>query len=1332
MTVQRKSSATDVASALDMSRSTVDRYARLGTIPYSDAPGGRKYDLDEVKDALKQEAQRPVAPPAGDRGPLRRIIDAVDLDAWAKRDEAARELPELVSLLVDGSGAKVVRKEFPIGQGVNLPEWDGVLEAETGTEHVPAGVSVWELGRGEDVKRKADEDYATRTADPLNLDREQTVFVFVTARSWVRKMSWEAEKNQEGKWKKVRAYDAHTLQDWLDAAPTAAARAATLLGRDPYGKRDLASAWAHWSSRTEPSMPAAGITSGRADQVALLRAWADAEPSALWVAADTADEACGFILASMADAPAPERVAIESRTLVVYDVGTWMRLLERAGTGHPHLLIAAFADPPVARAVADGHHVVAAVDASVTTKDLRIELPRVRRFGMYQALIQAGVSHHEAEKLALLARRSMTVLRRRCAVDASAKPAWAQPGSGQDRLPVVLAGKWLEDPSLDAERAPAHPGDQRVLSDLTGVPYPQISAQCAQWSAEPDAVVRRQGPLWFCVSKDDAWELLSGLLTTDLMRRFRTATLTVLGVTDPRYDLPVPERRPPWIHTVMPEYSYQLRAGLAESLAVFATRSGKAVVPGGLTGAQFANEVVGTLLRSANADPTAHLWRSLGDVLPLLAEAAPDEFLDALSDARDDGLLQALFDPESEALPAGWPGHIQLLWALETLAWSSGYFARATRALADLAALDPGGRWTSRPDVSLSRIFHLAAPQTSAASSARLRALDTLRSSTPATGWKLMVDLLAGRAQRPDDSAEPKWREWKPDSGPEPTHDEAEQHVHDLLERVIEDVGYDGTRWAAAIAQVVQLPAGARGRLLLALAQIDPDTLPDDDRLAIAGALADIVHNHRRYPHTPWAAHSDVLNPIETQLDRFRSEGEDSDEAWLFARHVEIGPWNGEDPDLEQHAIEDRRRTAVSALLARQGVSGLISLARSCEWPWQLGRSAGSEAGGIQGEMLVLLDAPEQALHSLASGYLRERFSTLAWPWAEQLLREAEQWPAVRAAALLRCLPSESATFDAAARLGPETDRAYWRSIDDLRIRDDLTRQRAARSLAQHGRHEDAIALLAISASGADPAAGPAGDLVADELRALVGGPIRDPTRFIRDATTLISYLEEHTGTEHGILVELEWAYLPLYADLQVRPRILHDHLARDPEFFAKAIGAAYLAEGEEPRASLDDEARYRGHCALALLNSWRTVPGSLPGPGPLLGQWVDQARHLLRTRGLLKPGDRHIGQTLFYATTTDADRWPPLEVCSLIEQAHSPSLEDGFATEALFGLGAASRGVGGGSEKLQAERYRAIVEAADGNHERTRRLLRKIANQWDSTAVREDLYAEMLEDSGM
>ena len=171
------------------------------------------------------------------------LVDATDLAFWANRRDAQALLPRLVRRLIHATVDHPKRICFRAGEGVQLGGWDGIVEIEQGNAFVPDGLSAWELSVEKKVKAKADSDYEKRCADPFGVDQSNATFVFVTARKWGGKDAWVMERNKEGTWREVRAYDADDMEAWLETAPPVHTWISILLGKHPEGARDVDGYW---------------------------------------------------------------------------------------------------------------------------------------------------------------------------------------------------------------------------------------------------------------------------------------------------------------------------------------------------------------------------------------------------------------------------------------------------------------------------------------------------------------------------------------------------------------------------------------------------------------------------------------------------------------------------------------------------------------------------------------------------------------------------------------------------------------------------------------------------------------------------------------------------------------------------------------------------------------------------------------------------------------------------------------------------------------------------------------------------------------------------------
>jgi len=1247
-------------------------------------------------------------------------VDALELEGWADRLIAREQLPEIVRLLIVGSAPELRRLDVRTGEGIGLPGWDGLADAVAGNPWVPEGVSAWEMGTDEDITTKANADYSHRTQDPLGLQPAETTFVFVTPRRWSHRDSWATTKRAEDIWKDVRAYDAESLTQWLDTAPAVHARVTRLLGRDPTGATDLASAWSTWAGQTAPALPRTLLTAGRDDEVKSIIDWLHAGPSALPVVADSQDEALAFIASCLLQLPLEEGTAVEARTLVIQTRAVWDEILARATTAM--VLLPLFPTPAATAAVDAGHHVVLPLDRTAVTTGTTVFVSPLRHEPAKRALIEAGVAERSAEEWAALARRSLLMLQRRLAVNPTVvRPPWAQPDRARDVVALVLAGAWRDD----------SPADRDALAALVDRPYNELSGTLTEWANQVDPPVKAIGSLWFMTSKDDAWKLTAPYLTSTLVQRFRDRAVEVLGTIHPAMELE-PERR--WAAGILGKtlpWSSDLRRGLAEALALVATRAGDTPLPGGQTGQELADQIVRVVLAKANGDPSGQLWSSLTDALPTLAEASPEQFLDAVDVGLASVVLMRVFDPASEASPLASTTHTGLLWALEALAWSADYLSAAAVVLAQLAEREPGGSWANRPATSLREIFLPWSPHTSASLDERLAALDRLRQAVPAVASSLMLSLLPLPHDVSTPTYQPRWRGWEPEEKPSITFAQWWHHVDQVVERLIADAGSEGARWAELVGVVDNLPEGPHEAVVQGLHELDPSRLAEEDRLKLAAALRTKVTTHRRFPNANWVLPTAHVDRLAAELQRFDLADPVKGCMWLFQQHVELPSPVTHDFAAEHEAVKRAREQALHACLAAGGLEGVWKLASRCDVPRWVGYTLGQLDGDTDDVVHEHLMGTDLIRQQCAEGYVVGRFEARGWTWADAHLRKANAWPVEGIVRFLRWLPAQPETFDRAERLGNEIHDLYWENVPADQLWASSDRLRAVRMLLAHGRAAAAIPLLDSSVGASTTETKPATALVLQALAESTPSAAEAGTQmFGYHVRSLLTYLDADEDVDRTQLAQLEWRYLPLFRYQEWSPRVLQDELARNPDFFVEVISWVYRSDSQPPEPEFSEEARVRAVLGAQLLSSWRTPLGIDGHRTPTLADWVTATRVRLTGRGRIRVGDQRIGGLLRYVPIDPDGVWPTVAVREIVEAVASRDLELGIELEVMNSRGVTSRGPteGGALERTLVNRYREYAHQIGNRWPRTRRMLQRIAESFERDARREDERAETVE----
>ena len=260
-------------------------------------------------------------------------------------------------------------------------------------------------------------------------------------------------------------------------------------------------------------------------------------------------------------------------------------------------------------------------------------------------------------------------------------------------------------------------------------------------------------------------------------------------------------------------------------------------------------------MREILADADWIIWASLDDLLPLLAEASPVEFLDAVEKALkyEPCPFDMLFAQEGNGI-MGRNYTTGLLWALETLAWDTNYLTRVIVILGELASRDPGGTWANRPANSLTTILLPWLPQTCAPVLKRQAAVATLLDEFPEVAWTLLLSLLPGSHQSSFGSHKPSWREMIDDNWKRQVNQkEYWEQINAYSELTVNAAKRDVSKLVELIKHLDNLPQPARDQILSYLRSDAIVSMAQTDRLGLWTELVDLVSRHRKYSSARWA-----------------------------------------------------------------------------------------------------------------------------------------------------------------------------------------------------------------------------------------------------------------------------------------------------------------------------------------------------------------------------------------------------------------------------------------------------------------------------------------------
>lgn len=1266
------------------------------------------------------------------------LATATDLDQWASRREAQELLPATVRRLLSSTPG-VTDLSMRAGDGIGVPGWDGRANGGPGAPYVPAGWSAWEMSTSEDIRDKAQENYRKRTDNPLGVVPSEATFVFVTPRRWGAKdkkddkASWIQAKLDEGVWRGVRALDADDLEGWLESNPAVHIWLSERMGLRPTDVETLERWWESWSTQTDPTLPARLLLAGRSEQAESLRKILGETPKVIGLSAPSRDEAMAFVAAALlsvaveaaATSPAGEPLA---SVLIVSTSAAWARV---AASQAPVALVPNFGNADVTLALRNGHHVIVPLGSADNAKRAKIVLPRLGRDEAREVFRATGCAFHVADRLAAQARRSLRSLRRDLAINPEAvQSEWARRPEADVLAPLMLVGSWSAD----------SPRDQEIISSLAKKEYADLERDLQGWNSSDDPPFVKSGRVWRLAAPLDAWGLLNRLLTRDDLGRWRSAALGVLLETDPTADLAPAERVTAGVRGIGRIWSDELRRGLAEGVAMLGA-AGPEPLADGRTGPDLAASLVRELLGKANADVSGRAWKSLTDVLPLLAEGAPEQFLDGVEAALggDPPLLRLMFtDAIDDSIWGASSPHTGLLWALERVCWSAPHLARAALALARLVEIDPGGRLGNRPDASLHEIFLPWAPQTSAPLRRRLAVIDMLSSRFPGVAWSVLLGLLpssTGGISNPTEA--PVYQDWKPERSPLPASDFAEA-VDEIADRLLAAVADSPRKWRDIVPRLRDLPAAYLDRAIQLLESITVETLDPGERQDLWAVITTLVSEHRQFSTAPWALPDEPLRRLESIATRIEPADLATRYAGLFDWSPDLAGTDKFDHGSYSNALAEARRKAVQETIEASGTVGLVQLAEKSKQPWFVGATAAEVAGDASLPHVLSWLTNGGASRVSATGFVARMAELHGWDWVTHAATEVARLSPEGRSGFYLSLPPEPRVWSLVDGDENGVKDLYWKMVPTIGVTADNAIDFAERLLDRR-RLWSAIELLARECHGTISGTKPSCELVERALRsALSAGHDESPRQGMLEhyVGMLLTYLER-ADTPSDAMLELEWLYLPIL-DSTHAPRALYARLSQDPGLFVDMVCAACRPRHRDKSLDRDldpgEEAMARQ--ALQVLFKWRRLPGAVDGAkldGTVLRAWIDEARRLLAERDRAEVGDTFIGEMLSGSPLGEDGAWPTEPIRDIIEDLNSEQIDLGMSTGKQRDRGATVRGPydGGKQEKDLYEKYLSWAEQVGDRWPRTGEMLRGIAKVYELEARYHDQEAHKHADEG-
>lgn len=874
-----------------------------------------------------------------------------------------------------------------------------------------------------------------------------------------------------------------------------------------------------------------------------------------------------------------------------------------------------------------------------------------------------------------------------------------------------LLGAWNEKSQADTD----------VIEHLIKEKYCDWIAKIREILQWPQSPLSLKNGIWTVVKRQEMWQSLGPRLFDEYLDKFKQCAINVLKELDPKFELPSEERYTANIHGKVLKHSHALRKGLADSIALLGCQ------PDALKNCSKdkAEAVAITVIREIFSGSDWILWASLNNLLPIFAEAVPEEFLSAVENAlkKSPCPFDEIFSQERVGI-FGENYMTGLLWALETLAWDEKYLVRVTVILGKLASHDPGGNWGNRPANSLITIFLPWLPQTIASVEKRKVAIQTLQKESPAIAWKLLLDLLPGQTRSSSDSHKPLWRQIIPEDWKKGvTKKEYWEQISSYADIAVKTAKGDFIKLNELINNLDNLTEPTFNKLLEYLEFAEVADRSEEERTSLWTSLVEFASKHRRFKDADWALSSELVDKIEQVAKRLAPQKPQNLYSRLFSQrefdlYEESGNW-----EEQRKKLEVRRRNAINEIIKYGGLNAVLQFAEIVDSPQNVGISLGFVGDDNIDSVILpdLLKTENKKMDLFVSGFVWGRHRNKGWEWVSQV--DTSKWSKEQIGKFLSYLPFAQKTWEYSEQLLGEHETEYWSKVDVNPYQAENNLDFAIDKLIKHSRPKAAIrcafAMLNLKKAFNKT----------QTIKALLNAVSSDEIYYSMDGyeiIELIKDLQDDPMTNQEDLFGIEWSYLPLLTGpgKQASPKLLEQKLASDSDFFCEVIRLIYRSK-DETKSSKEstEQQKMIATNAWRLLKDWRTLPGIQPDSSLSkedFNSWLDSVKTKCEKSGHLDVALLTIGEMLIHYIPDPIGLWIHKSLAEALNADDAEKMRKGFYIGILNSRGAHAVDPTGKPEKELADKYRKQAEEVENSgYYRFAITLKYLADSYEHEAER-------------
>ena len=636
------------------------------------------------------------------------------------------------------------------------------------------------------------------------------------------------------------------------------------------------------------------------------------------------------------------------------------------------LVYRGFTPTNIGLAITKGHFVVES-EESINLSDQShgiIELPKIRKSNQIETLKEMGLDYDKAWKvyddtkgfLYAIAQHPLLQPMERV------RPDWVNNYSMDILSTILFINSWNRDKESDTQ----------IIEQLSGMTYASFETELHNLKKEKNAPIRLVGNIWQVISKINLWDMIADRLSLTQIEKLKPILLEVFTEIDTAYEMSPTERWSAHIYEKVMKHSGHIRGNLADTIALLSSFGDSKIT--------FSSSIT-TLISSwlqelFETNHNVEAWYSYHNELSLLAEASPDNFLNAIEQTLEDSQSTRIEELFADGGDMGGCFYCSLLWALESISWNLDYFPRVVSVLAKLSELNIESNMGNQPFNSLRDMFLGWTVASSATHKERIEILEyILLKNHPRITRKLLIELLPSYHMSASPISSPRYQDWDNVASDTVLDTEYYEYCDEINRLLYEQLANNIDYWYDALYNIDKFHERYFYKILDTFMKVDKNLFDDNSRLKLANTLRAKIHSHRSYPNTYWALPKEFVDKLEEAFHFIEPDDLIGKYQYLFGMGsvdiLEPIPYNpdsfSEDHKKEDRIVEELRKEAIGKILTDGTISDLEVLIKQSSYALDIGRIVFDlYAEKYQETMLVWVESKDRQLAQCAKSYLQQ------------------------------------------------------------------------------------------------------------------------------------------------------------------------------------------------------------------------------------------------------------------------------------------------------------------------------------------------------------------------